>query len=446
MSDYYNAYIKNGTENCYDKYCLNWLTIDLREWSMTRSGYYSGYTHYRSWYLGTESRVHTSEVLAQLDVRPTFFLTSDVLYKSGTGSIENPIILDTNPLVVNKVEASSVTSSSITLNITTNDNDLVDTYYYKCNDAGSYLESSSNTPTCSELTAGTTYNISVYVKDKFGHTSEVKTVSLKTVSPAGNYILNSLKPSGLNTTMEGGLYRFQGTNDTVNNYICFGTLDKSTCVNDTDKYMYRIIGINSNGQLKLIKKEALNIAYRWQQDYTINTSWENTNLFNGLNDSLFLNSNYISKTWNNKIATTAWKYGDTLSVNYSAIDIYSIENNWNNITNAKVTLMYVHDYYYAYQSGGLNCSGSGEFETCKTSWLFIGNSDLEPYTLNEWTMARYGYLSDYNLYVAWNVVSNGRVGYPIVQAAFSVRPTFFLTPDVQFMSGSGTLADPILIN
>ena len=33
--------------------------------------------------------------------------------------------------------------------------------------------------------------------------------------------------------------RYYGTNPP--NYICFGTIDKDTCVNETDKYMYRII-------------------------------------------------------------------------------------------------------------------------------------------------------------------------------------------------------------
>ena len=84
--------------------------------------------------------------------------------------------------------------------------------------------------------------------------------------PVAQYLLEN-PTSGLNTTEEGGLYRYQGTNDTVNNYICFGTSDKSTCTGNTDIYMYRIIGINEDGQLKLIKKEALNTTYAWHSNY-----------------------------------------------------------------------------------------------------------------------------------------------------------------------------------
>ena len=70
------------------------------------------------------------------------------------------------------------------------------------------------------------------------------------------YSLIAHAPEGLSTELVGGLYRYQGA--TVNNYICFGTTEKNTCTGDTDKYMYRIMGINEVGQMKLIKKESIN--------------------------------------------------------------------------------------------------------------------------------------------------------------------------------------------
>jgi len=74
---------------------------------------------------------------------------------------------------------------------------------------------------------------------------------------------------GLNTNLEGGLYRYQGEAGNVNNFVCFGTTSKEECLSDTDKYMYRVMGINENNQVKLIKKEALNTAYQWHSDATI---------------------------------------------------------------------------------------------------------------------------------------------------------------------------------
>ena len=413
------------------------------EWTMSRYGYDVGNELYSAWVLYSLGYVRYYDVSSTLvAVRPTFFLTSDVLYKSGTGTIENPIILDTNPLVVNKVEASSVTSSSITLNITTSDNDLVDTYYYKCGDATNYLESDSNTPTCSGLTAGTSYNISVYVKDKFGHTSEVKTVSLKTQDIAGNYVLNTLKPSGLNQTMEGGLYRFQGTNSTVNNYICFGTSDKSTCTGNTDAYMYRIIGINEDGQLKLIKKEALNSTMYWWSDFSTYKPWPDSTLKANINGSYFLsNTTYVPSGWSDKIATTSWKYGNYIDVNQTAASLYSIENGWSATISAKIGLMYMHDYYYAYQSGGTNCYGSSGI--CKSSWIHLSQNDTGAPNAYEWTMSYYAEWSGY--YGGWFIVySDGSVN-ALIDLTHAGRPTFFLTTEVQYLSGSGSLSDPIMI-
>jgi len=287
----------------------------------------------------------------------------------------------------------------------------------------------------------------VYVKDKFGHTSEVKTVSLKISNPAGNYVLNTLKPSGLNTTLEGGLYRFQGTS--ANNYICFGTSTKSTCTGNTDAYMYRIIGINSSGQLKLIKKEALNSTVIWYENTKSNVPWPNSAIFSNLNENSFLNNTmYIpSTTWSEKIAITTWKYGDNTINNTTAASLYSIENAWSSTVNAKIGLMYAHDYYYAYQSGGLNCSESASYSTCAMSWMHLwnfGNDSTAPSNEFEWTMS---HRSPYNgNYFGWFVHSSGKVSTSYFTTPLSARPVFFLNSDVQYLSGSGTLADPIIIS
>ena len=250
---------------------------------------------------------------------------------------------------------------------------------------------------------------------------------------------------GLNTTMEGGLYRYQGTS--VNNYICFGISDKTTCVNDTDKYMYRIIGINSDNQLKLIKKEALNTNYGWHSSNKGNITWPNSALYMGLNESYFLsNETYVPSGWGDKIATTTWKYGDNTTYNTSALNLYSIENGWTETTNAKIGLMYVHDYYYAYQSGGLNCSPSGAYNNCATSWIHLWKSENDSNASHtyEWTMSRYAHAGNNNPYAA-HIVTNGWVNYILAGNTFSVRPVFFLTSDIQYLSGTGTLTDPILI-
>ncbi len=244
--------------------------------------------------------------------------------------------------------------------------------------------------------------------------------------------------------MEGGLYRYQGT--TADNYICFGTSDKSTCTGNTDAYMYRIIGINSSGQLKLIKKEALNSAMQWYSSSASNITWPNSTIYSSINGSSFLNNTtYVPSGWSSKIATTSWKYGDNTTYNTTAANLYSIENAWTSTTSAKIGLMYLHDYYYG-MSGGNNCSASGAYSTCKTSWIFLSNSDSGAPFDGEWTMSRYGYYDTYGGYVAWGVASGGHVYTGYLASTSSVRPVFFLTSDVTITGGTGTIEDPFIIN
>ncbi len=256
----------------------------------------------------------------------------------------------------------------------------------------------------------------------------------------GEYLLEN-PTTGLNTTMEGGLYRYQGT--TADNYICFGTSDKSTCTGNTDAYMYRIIGINSSGQLKLIKKEALNSSMAWHSSNT-NTTWPNSTIYSNLNGSSFLsNTKYVPSGWSSKIATTSWKYGDNTTYNTTAANLYLIENAWTSTTSAKIGLMYTHDYYYG-MSGGNDCSSSGAYTTCKTSWLHLSNSDSGAPDSDEWFMSRYG--ANGSIYSAWYVYSVGGVAWDGKFAQNSVRPVFYLTSDVEIVSGTGTSSDPFIIN
>ena len=234
--------------------------------------------------------------------------------------------------------------------------------------------------------------------------------------------------------MEGGLYRYQGT--TADNYICFGTSDKSTCTGNTDAYMYRIIGINSSRQLKLIKKEALNSTMQWFTEPSYDIPWPNSFIYSNLNGSSFLsNTTYVPSGWSSKIATTSWKYGDN-TTNTTAANLYSIENAWTNTVSAKIGLWYMHDYYYG-MSGGNNYGSSA-------SWIHLSNNDSGAPSTTEWTMSRYG--AEYSLYHVWNVDLHGNVYNWLLRSPYSVRPVFYLMSEVEYVSGTGTSSDPFIIN
>ena len=348
--------------------------------------------------------------------------------------------LDKTAPVVSNVEKTSDEETSITIQVTASDTNGIQNYYYSIND-NQYVIKEENTHTFTGLSKGTDYTIKVYVIDKAGNVSQIteKSFSTKASMTIGDYLISN-PPTGLNTNMEGGLYRFQGTN--VNNYICFGTTDKDTCIGNTDRYMYRIIGINSNKQAKLIKKEALNSVSPWSNNYKSNTSWPGSAVYNIINGSGFLNnSTYMPSGWSNKIATMSWKYGDTNTCHTSAASVYSAENGWGNTVSAKIGLMYMHDYYYGL-SGGNNCCSNGN--TCKTSWIYLSNNDSGAPGGAEWTMARLGYIGGY--YLSWLVGTNGAVsGNGGNYNSNSYRPVFYLTSDVMIVSGTGTASDPFII-
>ena len=306
------------------------------------------------------------------------------------------------------------------------------------------------------FTEQTTKTFYAYIKDMAEGVSEVKSDSIEYNKPptAGDIATNP--PA--ETTDGGGAItgvaqdelemRYYGKNPA--NYICFGTTNKTECTSTSgqDKYMYRIIGVTKDkgkGRMfKLIKKEALNSTGRWYSNYTTDIKWPQSEVYSQINGSTFLtNTTYMPDGWSNKIEDVNWKYGDFTDNNKTATQIVQIEQAWNTTVSAKIGLMYMADYYFAYQKSGLNCSYSGQYSTCKTSWMhFLNNDSGAPNSSYEWTMSRYGFNGSY--YLAWPVYSDGNVSTGYLNNTRSVRPVFYLKSDVA-VSGSGTISDPYMI-
>ncbi len=241
-----------------------------------------------------------------------------------------------------------------------------------------------------------------------------------------------LKP-GMTSDYVAGLKRYQGT--VADNYICFGTTNKNTCTGDTDKYMYRIIGIDSNNKMKLVKKEALNTAYVWNTNKTEDIEWPDSELYTGLNGSYFLtNSNYVPSGWSDRIATVSWKYGDLSNTNATAAQIATTELGFSDSVSAKVGLLYLHDYIYAVSDRSL-------------SWLYLNrieNDNSAPNSAYEWTMTRYTYYLMNNQ--AWRLHTDLlTMETAAVNDPESVRPVFYLTATQRIASGTGTLSDPFIL-
>ena len=269
------------------------------------------------------------------------------------------------------------------------------------------------------------------------------------------------------------------TNFTMNNYVCFGASNESTCLNDTSnngtsKYLYRIIGVFDDGSgnyvTKLIMANPLyNSAtseskFKWDRrgDYHSN-EWRNASLKQWLNGETLKSgaeeyypatsflSNYTS-TWTNKILPYTWYVRGMSDSSFNAKsvytqEIYNVKNSVNGytttnqntspiLTNTKVGLMYVSDYMYAASPAYWNYPafadvGLSSFNDAATSnWLIreavFGNE--------RWTISPDADTGD----MAWKA-SGSVVGFDIA-VTYAVLPVVNLSSDIEIDAGA-TSAD-----
>ncbi len=287
--------------------------------------------------------------------------------------------------------------------------------------------------------------------------------------------------------LEGDGYRYTGsgavgTSTNPDNFICFGTNNKSECTASQDKYMYRVLGVfadaNGKNHVKLIKYKQL-VSTTWNST-NADVNWENSTLYASLNGSGFLTNatyDYLQNNeWSNKIENWTWSAVNTKTsedqinnTNYSESSptgIYLNEmhktsaetfcNNtfesaincnvgeWTNPT-AKMGLMYVSDYALSLGSSALALTtGTGTNRALlKTGWMHQINNDTTE-SQEEWTLSRFGVLG--GSFMAWGVSSNGRMTGGGVTNFDAVRPVFYLTSDVNITAdGDGTLENPFII-
>ena len=258
-------------------------------------------------------------------------------------------------------------------------------------------------------------------------------------------------------------YRYAGASDQVNNYVCFGS-NVAPCPADN---LYRIIGVFGD-KVKLIKSDyattallgadgdysqsykatrydssnykgnnlANVAAYNWNKSNQ--NTWSESNL-----NKVNLNTNYLNKIgtiWSNLIEDTTWKVSGYTTNNVTPKEMYTAE-----ITNAtktygpengtsKIGLMYVSDYGFAAAPSAWTANlKTYNGEAIKNvNWMYMG--------LAEWSISR---IPDY---LVFRVNSTGDVSNDFANAAYGVRPVFNLSSSVNYVSGSGTAADPIVVN
>ena len=251
----------------------------------------------------------------------------------------------------------------------------------------------------------------------------------------------------------------------VNNFVCFGSTT-NPCPTDN---LYRIIGV-IDGKVKLIKYDYATSAllgtdgeysnssapsstykgsltsidtYYWNIA-TVKNIWSESNL-----NKINLNTNFINNigsTWANKIATTTWKVGGNTSTNI-LLSVPSVAYKNEIVTPAenttydtKIGLMYASDFYYAASPRAWTLVGCdfGEGKDYRNAsannWIYMGH--------DEWIVSRKSDFTDNAFYVT----SVGFVNYNRVNNDYGVRPSFNLSSSITYVSGSGSMSNPIRIN
>ena len=299
----------------------------------------------------------------------------------------------------------------------------------------------------------------------------ITTLSQKSVSPVSKiYYHDSTLANGAGDNS----YRYAGASESVNNFVCFGST-ASPCPIDN---LYRIIGVMDN-KVKLIKYDYMTTSelgtdgdysmtgkewkmdssykgtygdgekigvYHWNNNAECNT-WS-TSLLNKTN----LNTNFINNIgndWSNKIAVTTWKVGGntwakvgsaTPAMAYqNEITIPDATNSTDNATEyeAKVGLMYVSDYGFAAMPSDWTKTMSSYSSAINNNWMYMG--------LYEYTITRISDDGDF----AFSVYDNGNIDIAEAYRELGnsdgapVRVTFNLQSSVTYVSGSGSMSDPV---
>ena len=230
-------------------------------------------------------------------------------------------------------------------------------------------------------------------------------------------------------------YRYAGASDSVNNYICLGS-DEATC---PEANLFRIIGVFGD-QTKVIRAKSVG-NQKW--DTNGSNTWSSSSL------NKYLNGTYLTSlgTLKNKIATTTWKVGGGTEANIqSSIPTTAYKNEVGSSASsttygAQIGLMYASDYYYSASPSAWTLVGYNESDATKdyraamsTNWLYLRD--------NEWAISR----DSDSTNCAFRVTGTGAVFYCNVFSYNGVRPSFNLESSVKYVSGSGSMSNPIRVN
>lgn len=350
----------------------------------------------------------------------------------------------------------SGTSIVVKLNATAGDG-TISKYFYSKDNGATYIESSENTHTFSNLEKGI-YYIKAYVQDSNEKNSLTvsKTIELKNM-PLKNYIIALYNGTQGNNniyyhdgTLTNGIndysYRYSGPSSEVNNFVCLDPTEDPCTSNN----YFRIIGV-IDGKVKLIRVNSVGVQ-QWHTS-AAQVTFANSSIKSNLNSTSYLNTLGDYKT---KVSNGAWYVGNYNYGTFSAQlpkDIYNQEKQ-STYTTFQIGLMYVSDYGFAASQSAWGTKMSSYASYSSNNWMYSG---VDEWTIDGATLYSHTYSTgNFTIYYyAFTVNSSGNTvnlyysntynGSVIGTNTANYRPTFFLNADVSYIGGSGTSSDPIRI-
>ncbi len=284
-----------------------------------------------------------------------------------------------------------------------------------------------------------------------------------------NYNLNLENLTTLKETLKQAITDEYISDNNIKNYVCFG----EECEINKDN-LFRIIGVfkmDEEYQVKLVKadeadksllgddgdfasqgtREAYNTYLGnhndWPRYYWNNTTQTNTWSESKLNTHN-LNETYLGKlgNWTKMIADTEWQVGGmTYPLGHEQGAHTAYENELGTLKTplthyAKIGMMYVTDYYYGaikdkWSLPGSVSDGEDYRKAPWDNWLWLGD--------DFWFITP----SKSDLTNAFDINTRGNVHtITMTNNRLAVRPSFYLNSNVNYVSGTGTNDDPIIIS
>ena len=220
---------------------------------------------------------------------------------------------------------------------------------------------------------------------------------------------------------EDGKYTYKGANP--NNYVTF----------NNEKAGWRIVSIENDGTIKIMRVNSIGNQY-W--DTSGSNNWARPASLNTYLNGTYYNT--LSSTAKSQIVAKDFSIGAVTYDNNDLADQINDEKatKWN----GKVALVTVSEYIRSNSnknSCGTHALNQDNYSSCKnTTWMF--NSSMHWWTLSpsvaysnrEFLVYSYGYVND-STYV--------------YDYTLAVRPTVYLSSDIQITGGNGSSSNPYTI-